>query len=264
MLPYLAVAYGWTWSFWLGGLLVARVNEVQLNVGATLFDLFTMFTGAGLMAQALFAVGVFGPALAYLFMRRYRPFFGRPVGWPLLVAIMVPVLSLAPALILSMVFVPPSSGLRAQTFLVTVFVYALSNLLTSGTEEFGWRGYLYPTLKQSERSFWSNAWKGGLFWAIWHLPLLAIIYWSLGFAMLPTLAGFTASIIAMNYITNVVYERSDSIFLAMLLHSLNNTGTFALVLAFPTTPFTLVVAAMAWVFVGILEKKLRIDQVKAR
>lgn len=89
---------------------------------------------------------------------------------------------------------------------------------------------------------------------------MLILYWQLGFVMILTIAGFTASIIAMAWITALVYERSNSIALAALLHALNNTATFALVLLFPTTPFTIVTAAMAWGLVAVLEKRYRVDR----
>lgn len=83
---------------------------------------------------------------------------------------------------------------------------------------------------------------------------MIIMYWSLGLAIVGILAGFVASIVAMSYITNVVYEKSNSLILTMLLHALNNTATFALVLLFPETPFVIIVALMAWVIVAVLEK----------
>lgn len=257
---YVAIAYGWTWACWIGGWALASLGDHQLRPGATVFEVIGALGSAGIASQLVFTLGVFGPLIGYLTARRYRSFAGRPRGWPLLLAVIVPLISVLPAIVLSALFVPASDNLTIGAALAAIGLYALSNFLTSGTEEFGWRGFLYPALKRSQQSFWANAWKGGLLWAVWHFPLLTIMYWSLGLAMLPTIAGFTASIIAMNYITNAIYEQSDSILLSMLLHALNNTATFALVLVFPTTPFTIVVAIMAWVVVGILEKRLRIDQ----
>lgn len=257
---YLAIAFGWTWACWIGGWALSTLSGHQLRPGATLFELFDFLGSGGFPSQLLFALGVFGPLLGYLAVRRYQPFLGTLGGWPLLLTAIVPLISVLPAVVLSALFVPVTEGLTFGAVAAVIGLYAVSNFLTSETEEFGWRGFLYPALKLSQKSFWANAWKGGLLWAAWHFPLLVIMYWSLGFAMLPTIAGFTASIIAMNYITNAIYEQSRSILLCMLLHALNNTATFALVLIFPSSPFTIIVAIMAWVFVGILERKLRIDQ----
>ena len=40
-------------------------------------------------------------------------------------------------------------------------------------------------------SFWDIAWKGGFIWALWHFPLLFILYLPAGVAVLiPSLIGF--------------------------------------------------------------------------
>lgn len=256
VLSYLAIAFGWTWGCWIGAWLIAQAQAQPLQTGNTLFQTLALMGQASFGVHALFAAGVFGPLLGYLVMRRSRPFLGRTSGWPLLAAVLIPLVSVLPALVLSALFVPPADGISWGGALVAIGLYAASNLVTSGTEEFGWRGYLYPALRSRGHTFWSNAWRGGLIWAAWHLPLMILLYAPLGWAMIPTLAGFAASIVAMNYVTNAVYEHSNSILLAMVLHALNNTATFALMLLFPTTPFTIVTALMAWVFVGILERKL--------
>lgn len=72
--------------------------------------------------------------------------------------------------------------------------------------------------------------------------------------LVPSLIGFTASIVAMNYITNFIFERSGSILLVMVLHALNNTVSFTLISLYPETPFTIVSSLMAWAVVGYLEK----------
>lgn len=256
ILAYLGIAYLFTWACWIGAWLIARAEQFELRPGLTVFETIAMAGQAGFIAQGLFTLGVFGPLLGYVVLRRYRPFFGRMGGWPLALAVVIPLVCLVPAGILSAIFVPAATDLPGASALTAIGLFAVSNLLTSGTEEFGWRGYLYPALKERGHSFWSNAWRGGLLWAAWHLPLMVMLYAPLGAAMLPTLAGFVASIIAMNYITNALYEHSDSIFVVMLLHALNNTATFALMLIFPTTPFTIVVAVMAWMFVWFLERRL--------
>ena len=140
--------------------------------------------------------------------------------------------------------------------MITILSYFASNLVTSGTEEFGWRGFLYPEMKANDMSFWDIAWKGGFVWALWHFPLLFILYMPFGYAVLiPSLAGFTASIVAMNYITNFLYEVMHNIWAEVLLHALNNTMSFVLILLFPGTPFTILSSLMAWAIVWWIEKK---------
>jgi membrane protease YdiL (CAAX protease family) len=255
ILSYLAIAFGWTWGCWIVAWLLAGDS---LNTGATVFDIPKIFTQDNLWPQLLFMIGVFGPLVGYLALGQYRPLLGENTSKLWIYAIAIPLLSVAPAILLSMFTTNYADNLSVAFAISAIATYFVSNLITSGTEEFGWRGYLYSALRSRGNNFWNTAWKGGLLWAIWHFPLMLILYWSLGWAMLPTLIGFTASIVAMNYITNALYDKSGSIFLAMILHALNNTASFALILLFPTTPLTIIPAVMAWVFVGILEKRFNL------
>ena len=257
---YLAISFGWTWALWLGGWALGQGRQAPISTGGTLFDLTAMAGSPAFLPQLLFNLAVFGPLLGYLAARRYRPVWGRPTLETLMIAVAVPTISVIPAIALTLATGVPAAGLAVGAAAETIAVYFVSNLLTSGTEEFGWRGYLHPELRRHERTFWGAAWKGGLIWAVWHYPLLIILYWQLGFVMVFTIAGFTASIVAMAWITALVYERSNSIALAVLLHALNNTATFALVLIFPTTPFTIATAAMAWVLVAVLQKRYMVDR----
>ena len=257
---YLTISFAWTWALWLGGWLLGQARQASVDTGGTLFGLTTAAGSPTFLPQLLFDLAVFGPLLGYLAAGRYRPVWGQPTPETLLITVAVPTLAVIPAVALTLATGVPSAGLAVGAAVGALAVYFVSNLVTSGTEEFGWRGYLHPELRRRERTFWASAWKGGLIWAVWHYPLMVILYWQLGFVMILTIAGFTASIIAMAWITALVYERSNSIALAALLHALNNTASFALVLIFPTTPFTIVMAAMAWALVALLEKRYHVDR----
>ena len=257
---YLAISFGWTWGLWLGGWALGQARQAPVDTGGTLFGLTTVAGSPAFLPQLLFGLAVFGPLLGYLAARRYRPVWGQPTPETLLITAAVPIVAVFPAIALTLANRVPAAGLSAGAAAGAIAVYFVSNLVTSGTEEFGWRGYLHPELRRHERTFWGATWKGGLIWAVWHYPLLLILYWQLGFVMILTIAGFTVSIIAMAWITALVYERSNSIALAALLHALNNTAGFALVLLFPTTPFTIVMAAMAWALVALLEKRYHVDK----
>ena len=256
---YLAISFAWTWALWLGGWMLGQARQTPIDTGGTVFDLAKAADSPAFLPQVLFDLAVFGPLLGYLAARRYRPVWGHPTPETLLIVVAVPTIAVIPAIALSFAAGVPTAGLAAGAAIGAIALYFVSNLVTSGTEEFGWRGYLHPELRRHERTFWGAAWKGGLVWAVWHYPLMLILYWQLGFVMILTIAGFTASIIAMAWITALVYERSNSIALAALLHALNNTASFALVMLFPTTPFTIVIAAMAWALVALLEKRYHVD-----
>jgi len=257
---YLLIAFLWTWAFWIfASFLSASLNR-PLVTNATIFALFSPTPDSGAFApQLIFALGVFGPLIGYQLVatKQKGTFIGHLQSKSSLLAFLIPVAITVPGFLLS-AFLIHSEG-SALTFgqvVITVGLYFLSNLLTSGTEEFGWRGFLYPTLRQTNDTFWNIAWKGGFIWAVWHYPLMIFLYWGLGIAVaLPTLIGFTAGIVAMAYLSNYVYEQTQSIALLMGMHALNNTLNFTLLLLYPNTPFTFVSSLASWGLVIYLEKK---------
>ncbi len=140
-----------------------------------------------------------------------------------------------------------------------VAVYFVSNLVTSGTEEFGWRAFLYPRLREGGRSFWRASLVGGIIWAVWHYPLHVILFWGRPVVTAVSIAGSTAALIAMSYISNLVVERAGAVGPAMLLHALNNTGAFLVVLLFPGSPFGFLTALVSWGLVWFLDRRYRPD-----
>ncbi|MFH5834984.1 CPBP family intramembrane glutamic endopeptidase [Proteiniclasticum sp. C24MP] len=257
---YLIIAFAWTWIGWGGAYMLSERAGLVLSTESTLLTLFTKFLGTEAFApQLIFALAVYGPFVGFLTVSGFRSLNGRADKrrnlWPYV--FLIPVISVLPAVILSLfTSFYDLKGQSIGTAFSAVWMYFLFNIITSGTEEFGWRGFLYPEMKAEGMSFWDIAWKGGFVWALWHFPLLFILYLPAGAAVLiPSLIGFTASIVAMNYITNFLYEAMDSILAVILLHGMNNTMSFLLVLLFPGTPFTLLTSLMAWAFVWWIEKK---------
>jgi len=256
-LIYLIAAFGWTWSCWIGAYFISLTSGNSLVIEGTIFDLIGQFSAQKtLFPELLFALGVYGPLIGFLLVDRgeRRPIRKTDANRLAAMAALFPLIIGIPTVVVSLVlgYFNPGTGTPEM---VLIGLYFVSNFITSGTEEFGWRGFLFPYLRQKEAGFWPATWKGGLIWAVWHYPLMMILYISQGpWVMVPTLVGFTAGIVAMNYITNFIYEKTQSLPVVMGLHALNNTVNFAIMLFFPATPLLFLTSLMAWVVVAYLDK----------
>lgn len=261
---YLALAFGITWFGWIGAYGLSVLTDNTLKMDGTIFDIFSKFEPTfKFVIQLLFALAVYGPLVGFIAVKGHKVLLHRDSEtrsyWHYV--FLVPLVSVLPVLLLSFIFGQfTDSGKNFTTLLLSIFIYFISNLITSGTEEFGWRGYLYPILKAKNTTFWDTSWKGGIIWALWHYPLLIIMYLPQGFAiLLPSLIGFTASIVAMSYISNFIYEKSKSIWTVVVLHALNNTGSFVITLLFPGSYFSFITSVMSWVIVAYIEKMHKIS-----
>jgi membrane protease YdiL (CAAX protease family) len=226
-------------------------------MGASVFQLFSVYLGTeAFLPQLLFTLAVYGPLLGFLISVRTRVKSNVKSKYVLMAAL-IPITAIIPGFILSLALgFFDAGGLKTGAVFISIALYLISNIITSGTEEFGWRGCLYPALKEKGASFWSITVKSGFSWALWHYPMMIMMYRGQSAAVIiPTLIGFTAGIIAMTYISNLIYEKTSSIGLLMLMHALNNTVSFALILLFPKTPLTFLSSVMAWIIVAVLEKK---------
>lgn len=256
---YLLIAFAWTWCLWVASYLISWYQDSELSTDYTLFNLFSdAWGGNRFLPQLLFALAVYGPFVGFLVVGAFTTLHYNAAGskkfWPYI--ILVPLVVIIPTTVASLVSSYYDQSVVFPTVATAVVLYFISNLITSGTEEFGWRGVLYPDMRARGMSFWEIAWKGGLIWAFWHFPVVIMMYMPLGIAvLLPSLVGFTVSIIAMNYITNFIYEKTRNIWFAVILHALNNTMSFLAISLFPGTPFIILSSLMAWVVVGWIEKK---------
>ncbi len=134
---------------------------------------------------------------------------------------------------------------------VSSITYApLLNMIAALGEEIGWRGFLYPQLK--DRFGRTKGWLlGGVIWGAWHWPLIALVGYeygaaagnSAGYAGAPVTGMLVFSVITagLGVLHAWVYERSECIWLPALLHGAfnaaaalplmlctANTGTFRL------------------------------------
>jgi CAAX protease family protein len=110
---------------------------------------------------------------------------------------------------------PSSAELGGWTGLFSTFAIILLIPGFAGTwEEPGWRGYALPRL-QSGRSALVASLIVGVFWALWHLPLMMV-----GEAAWSDLVQIVAVSVVFAWVFN---NANGSVLIVMLMHAMNNT-----------------------------------------
>jgi membrane protease YdiL (CAAX protease family) len=202
------------------------------------------------LAASLVALRMGGkPAVKELWsqLRRWR------VSWTWYAAavLVFPVLIFVVAWIYPLLFLGaelPYKNLSPSTFLVTIIFLTVSVI----GEEVGWRGFALPQLQKHWSAFQASVLLGTVH-TIWHLPfwtalgelrLFGWTYWILSWAWVLALTI---------YLTWVMNNTGNSLFLALLLHlSLN----IVMVRYLPITtvvPAYILLIAIAWfIMLGIL------------
>ncbi len=95
-------------------------------------------------------------------------------------------------------------------------------------EEFGWRGYMNDKLKALTGRTGAVI-IGGIFWGLWHAPLVANGYnFGSGHPVL-SVALMCVSCISMNAILMLLTEKTDSVYPAVLLHTALDLSAMTLV-----------------------------------
>lgn len=275
---FYAVAFAWTWALWIPALVWSTRTGSPLPSMDAGFSAWGELSGVGLAFAIAFQLAVYGPLVAAVVMLLSMRRAGDPVplrawlaalsrlrvaprwwafivAWPVTLAVLVvlvggllgggvPVFSAAPALVM-------------------VPVLLAIQLVTSGLEEPGWRGFALPLLQRTHDA--ENAsWYLGLMWAAWHLPYVIYLNrdapaWSLPL----TVAGFTMSIIAMGYVHAWVYNSTGSLPLNIGLHAWANVTNTIAALIMPSPVVPIATAGLTWLFVAWLLKRYGKERLSA-
>jgi len=113
-----------------------------------------------------------------------------------------------------------------QTLVIIVMIFLLltvgviKNLGSTLGEEIGWRGFLIFELRKV-MSFKSLAIVSGLIWAVWHFPIINLMYGGSEYLLLH-LSAFTIMIIGISIILAYYTFKSNSLWPAALYHSVHN------------------------------------------
>lgn len=269
----MVIAYAFSWLFWIVSWFITQ----NMDAGDLLFNadlVWALFFGGEasntVVALSLLSlVGVWGPLIGGIIATRLDPAVSsddlwkrvRRVGvgarsYGLVLGILLMVAGPAALIVgLTTDMIPnaPSVG-TVLVFLVVFFVF---QMLTSGTEEIGWRGYLNVKLRTG-RDFWDTGWAVGLPWAVWHVPIVMFIFMGQGMEMaqmIGSLAGFGIGIVAAAILHSWFYERTESVFLNIFIHATFNTLPLATVLLFQDSPAAVIANLALWVVVIYLKRQ---------
>ena len=272
-LRFLIIAYGVSWAIWVGAWIAAAATDTgDLLFNETLvFDvLFGGDPSGTLVALSLLSLlGVYGPMIAGIIASRSDPAIppgdlrrrllrvgvgGRAYGLIALILLLVTVPTLA---VTAAIADPADDAPGAGTLLLFLLAFFIVQLATSGTEEVGWRGYLTHTLLPG-RGYWDTGWAVGPVWAVWHYPVVIQIFLAQGMqpvAIVGSLAGFSIGIVAMAILQAWFYQRTHSVFLAIVIHAAFNTVPLTIVLLFDGSPAAVLANLLLWAVVLFLKSR---------
>ena len=111
-----------------------------------------------------------------------------------------------------------------------VLVAPLMNLVNCFGEEWGWRGFLFPKMREG-RSFVSTSILVGLIWGLWHAPIIAYGHnygkvWGTdpwGDVVL-AIVGMCVFCVVATFLFGYISEKADSVWPAVLAHGCVNGG----------------------------------------
>ncbi len=259
---YLLISFGFTWLLWVGSILWATSINYVIPANLPLYELFTKEYNNNneVIITLLFSLAVYGPLMGLIFSGKFSKVFTtvkNRFSFKYVAFILVyPLIMFSLPIISSFLWGTYNKELFQFSTLILLFSSFVSNLLTSGQEEWGWRGFLFPNLQENKYNFWDAVVRSGIIWSVWHFPFLIYLFWNQGpIAIVVTLAGYTMGIIGATYVFCWLYSKTKNILAAILIHSWMNAVSFTVALVFVGNPLlALAPHLMTWVVVYFLEK----------
>jgi len=194
---------------------------------------------AGIVQLLMLVPAIVAIILKLIFFRK-QSILGLGIGKPIyyLYAVLIPLAYIGLSYLLYWLFVPEtfagidvlvetiSNAINIQDMPVAmmvgfVVVIILTNIPFTFGEEAGWRGLMYPIMHK----LWGRNKAliiSGCIWAIWHLPALVSGDYMAGATILYRIPMFVIHILAATVIVSWLRVKSNSIWPAVLWHTMHN------------------------------------------
>lgn len=232
---YTLTSYIWSYTFWFIAIVIALKNNfsVRLNEDFVKALYTNVLTGKELTVSVIAILATFGPMIASIFVsildadfkREFKNrFFIYKSTKPYLLAIGIFIaIGFVPSI--PLMFIAGFSSTPLNTILLYLVTFFIIQLFSSGTEEFGWRGFMLPEFLKEDGT-WTASFKTGIIWAFWHAPIVFYIFYLQGmplFAMLFSFFGFSVGIVAMSIVHSYFFVTTKSVLFSVFLHAISNT-----------------------------------------
>jgi membrane protease YdiL (CAAX protease family) len=143
-----------------------------------------------------------------------------------LVAVAIPIVVLSTGYLVAsaggMTGLALPAGISVPRFGITCLVLLPAGAISAIGEELGWHGFLLPRLASLGRVRAGLA--IGLLWAVWHYPLILISGAYHGGSDVIFLALFTATVVAITFISNELRMATGSTWPSTILHGAHNAS----------------------------------------
>lgn len=268
LIIFTVVSYIWSYIFWLFAIVIALNSNIELKLNEEF--VVALYTNNLIGKTAVFSfialLATLGPMIGTIvilvknsnFKKEFRDRFHlcKSVKHYFLVIGIFLAIGFVPSI--PLMITEGFSSNPVGTILLYLVTFFAIQLITSGTEEFGWRGFMLPEFLK-ENDTWTASLKTGIIWAIWHAPIVMYIFYLQDmpiFAMLFSFIGFSVGIVAMSVVHSYFLIITKSVIFSVYLHAMSNTiPLIAGLLVLDSYKTAVFAQLLIWVVVAIIVKK---------
>lgn len=265
---YTTISYVWSYTFWAIAIFMSLNMEHELLLNEHFArSLVTESIIKDVLVLSLIALlAVYGPFIGSIVLcfidKEHSVNFRKRLSFKVSLKLYLIALSIflligfVPSI--PLVFIFGFTGEPTLNIFLIIILFFVIQLGSSGTEEFGWRGFLLPEIMK-ENNGWQASLKTGIIWALWHMPIVLYIFHLQGMpviAMLFSFIGFSVGIVAMSVVHTYFFVKSKSVILSVFVHAVSNTIPLISGLLIANS-YTVAIASqiLIWVVITVLIKK---------